>query len=115
MTQAQPELFSAGQALGTLLAVEGFLLAAISLAINLAAPNQERARSFGRFEPIHLAQGAAIVLGIVAVGAGAAWMEIFTGGHFAGIRRLIVAVALLIALIAQPVLAILLAFGAKTK
>lgn len=107
--------FTDAQALSTLLAVEGFLLAAISLSISLSAPNQARPMSFGWLKPAHMARVAACILVFVALGALAAWSSIFTGGSFGGFTRLLVAAALLVALVAQPLLALGLAFGAKRR
>ena len=113
---AQPAAaISDAQALSTLLAVEGFLLAAISLSINLDAPDQKRPMSFNRVKPVVLARCAAVVLVIVAVGAVSAWTAIFAGGSYVDITRFLVGSALLVALIAQPALALFLAFGAKRK
>lgn len=108
-------MFTEAQALSTLLIIEGFLLASISLSINLDAPNSPRAMSFRLLKPNQLAKIAAFILAFVAVGAFVAWLSIFTGGEFEGISRSVIAAALLVALMAQPALALFLAFGAKRQ
>lgn len=115
MSALESPALTDAQALSTLLVVEGFLLAAISLAITLDAPNQVRPRSFRVIKPTHIVRGAACVLVVLAIGAVSAWCQIFTGGEFEGFTRAVIAGALLLAVVVQPVIAVLLAFGSKTQ
>lgn len=111
---AQGATIGDGQALTALLATEGFLLAAVALSINLASPGQPRARrqivSFSV-----LTKWAAIALAAAAVGASSAWIGLFVGGEYEGLRRAIVAGGLGCAIVAQPIIALLLAFSADTE
>lgn len=103
---------SDAQAMTTLLGVEGFLLAAVALSINLSAAGQAKPRRFNvQFERITL--GAAIVLTLVAVGAISAWYGIYGTGRFMGFPEAIAPAALAIGIVAQPVIALLLAYGSK--
>lgn len=105
--------FTAVNALSTLLGTESLLFAAFSLAANMAnAPG--RARQWvvsGRA----LAGSAVAGLAFVACGAVTAWAQIFTGGRFQGPATAIVAAAVFVAIVGQPVFALLIALGLRKK
>lgn len=106
--------FTDGQALSALLATEGFLLAAVALAVNLDAPGQPRGRdAVVAFRTLAISAG--VVLGVAAIGALVAWSRIFVGGEFGGFSRALVAGCLVVPIVAQPVIALLLALGSKSS
>jgi hypothetical protein len=94
----------------TLLTTESLLFAALSVGLSLAA-----AAPFGRavaVRPGVLALAAAAVLTFVGVAAVLAWCDLFLGAHWPkGSDGQIEAIALLCAIIAQPVFAGVLAIG----
>lgn len=104
---------SQGTSLGVLLSVEGFLLAAITLTVTLAAPDQTRQPRHPRLNPEVLRFGAVAALWLVGVGAVVTWASIFTGGDYRGAVVAVEAGALLVAVVGQPVLALLLALAAR--
>lgn len=104
---------SHGDALGKLLSVEGFMLAAIALTVTLAAPDLTRQPLYPRLNPEALRLGAVAALWLVGVGAAVAWASIFTGGDYRGLAVAVEAGALLIAVVGQPVIALLLALAAR--
>lgn len=106
---------SPGDTLGRLLSVEGFMFAAISLAVTLNAPDPKRPRKHPRLKPEALLLGAAAALCVVGVGALSAWASIYTGGHYRGHAAAVQAAALLVAVLGQPAVALLLALAARRK
>jgi len=104
---------SQGTTLGLLLSVEGFLLAAITLTVALAAPDQTRQPKYPNLHPEALRFGALAVLWLIAVGALVAWASIFTGGDFRGLAVGVEAGALLVAVVGQPIIALFLALAAR--
>jgi len=110
---AESASLSHGDSLGLLLGVEGFLLAAITLAIALGAPDQTRQPLYVWLNAEMLRFGAVAVLVIVSLGAGAAWASLFVGGKYQGLAVAFEAGALLVAIVGQPVLALLLALAAR--
>jgi hypothetical protein len=104
--------FTVADALGTLLTVEGLLFAAFALSVTLAGPS-ERPRAWLIPAPV-LAGIAVAALVVVAAGAGSAWERIFVRNGFpVDFSRRIIAIAILTALIVQPLLAFLLAMGLR--
>lgn len=104
---------SHGDTLSLLLSVEGFMFAAISLAVTLGAPDQRRQPKFPKLKPEKLLLGAVASLSLVAVGALASWVLLFTGGSYRGLAVALEAGALLVGILAQPVIALLLALAAR--
>lgn len=102
-----------GDALGLLLSVEGFMFAAISLAVTLNGPDPQRPRKYRRLKPEGLLVGAAVALCVISLGALSAWAAIYTGGDYRGHAEAVEAVALLVAVVGQPVIALLLALAAR--
>lgn len=102
---------SHGDVLGLLLGVEGFLFAAITLAVTLAGPNQP-ARKYESLKPKVLLLGVSATLLLVGTGAFVSWGGLYLGGEWAGMPNAVEAVALLIAIVAQPVFAFLLTLAA---
>ncbi len=100
-------------ALTALLTTESLLFAALNLAASLSTPGGRRIRRLplpGRV----IGGGAVGALILVAVGALAAWAELFLCDFPTALSGILIAVALLVAIVAQPVLAVLLALGLRT-
>ncbi|NIZ91563.1 hypothetical protein [Kineococcus rubinsiae] len=112
-TAAPAAEFSTGQALAALLAAESFLLATVSLTVTLATPGRRRPARLplGAFP---FAMTAAIVVAVAAVGAGTAWAVIFGGETFRPLPEVIIATCLLVAILAQPLLALGLALALRS-
>lgn len=107
------EGFTFTSALGSLLTTETLLFAALGLAANLSAPGGRRVRRL----PVRgeLIGGVAVgALVVVALGAAAAWSEIFLSDLPSELSEILIAVALIVAIVVQPVLAILLGLGLRT-
>lgn len=104
---------SHGESLGLLLTVEGFMFAAISLAVTLSAPNPKRQQRHPRLDPERLLMGASLSLCAVAVGAVTAWASLFVGGDWQGLAHAVEGVALLAGVVVQPVIAVLLTLAAR--
>lgn len=112
-TAAAP--LSHGDVLSQLLGVEGFLFAAISLAVTLSTPNQVRRPQYPRLKPEKLLLWAVAVLAIVGLGALVAWGGLYLGDDWVGIPTFVEGAALLIAVVAQPIVALLLTLAARQK
>lgn len=108
----QQAVFGDAQALSTFLTVEGFLLATVSLAVTLGAPRKGRVAKMLVPASV-IALSAASLSILVGVAAAASWVGLFGEGTLLPLRQLVVAVVLLLALVAQPVIAVLLALGAR--
>ena len=102
-------------ALTNLLTVEGLLFASFSLAVSLSGPTRWGIRRwFLGVEGKHIAGTAVSVLALVAVGAGCAWWRIFVSAGFpTSVDGATIAIAIAVAIIAQPVLALFLAMGLR--
>jgi hypothetical protein len=93
-----------------LVTVEGLLFAALSISATLASGSKFGAPTWG--PPWVLAVASAIVLIVVAVAVLLAWIDLFTGHawpHHSD--RQIEAIGLLVAIVAQPTLAAVIAVG----
>lgn len=106
--------FADAQALSTCLAVEGFLLATVSLAATLGAPGRRRVAKLP-ISATAVALGAAGLCCLLGTGALASWLGLYGEGDFLPLRQLWIAVVLLLAVIIQPVLAVLLALGTRSE
>lgn len=103
-----------GAALGSLLGTEGFLLAAIALALRLDEPGQDSTQKRPWIgPPLRMAKGTVWVMAALALGAFSAWWSIFGGGSWHSWERAVTGGALLVAVIAQPTLGWLLAYGTE--
>lgn len=107
------ESFTYTSALASLLTTEGLLFAALALAVNLSVPGGRRVRRLPVPGPV-LGGVAVAVLGVVALGAAAAWGRIFLCDFPSDPSGILIAVALIVAIVAQPVLAIVLGLGLRT-
>lgn len=113
ITKMSPAITDA-QVLTTFLSVEGFLLATISLTATLGAPGRKRPAPLPvRAEAI--AMGAAVLSMLVGAAGVAAWFGMYSEGSLLPPRQLLIAVVLLSVVVAQPVVAFLLALGARAK
>jgi hypothetical protein len=111
---AATDSLSEAQAMTTLIAAGGFLLTALTLSINLSAPGQSRPR----MGSAHFHRGMfaiCVIMTVVAAGALSAWASIFTGGSIGSFSRSVTACALLLVIVAQPIIGFLLVKGAKVK
>lgn len=108
---------SDGDALSTLLGAEGFLFAAITLAVTLSSPNQPRPQRHPRIKPEVVLLWAVTLLGVVALGAVATWCRLYVhvNGTYQGFGTLVIAATLLAAVLGQPVVALLLTLAARRK
>lgn len=105
---------SDAEALGTLLAVESFMLAVLSLTATLSAPGRKRVSAL----PVRAEQLALGVAGVVVtlgLGASLAWGGLYFGGAWRPLREAAIAAILLIAILAQPVVAVLMAIGVRSR
>jgi protein-S-isoprenylcysteine O-methyltransferase Ste14 len=101
------------QALPLLLTTEGFLLAVISLATALGAPGRRRvART--PMSPAAIAGLAAGLAVVVSVGALTIWIAMFTGDDWMPFPSIVMAGAILAAIVAQPVIAVMMAMGLRS-
>lgn len=115
---AQPSPLSDGDALSLLLGVEGFLFAAVTLAVTLSQPAPKRPQRFEMLKPEWLMIAAVAVLAVVGLGGVAAWTGLRADGGFDGRSGCIVGAALLVGIIGMPLIALLLVLGslrAKVK
>lgn len=106
--------FTVANALATLLTTESLLFAAFGVAANFSTVGGRRLRKL--LVPGEVLGGAAVlVLALVALGAVTAWSKVFLPEFPNAFDDIVIAVALLLAIIAQPVLALLLALGLRTQ
>ena len=98
----------------TLLTVESLLLAVVSMAITMAAPGGPRVANFPIPAPV-LAGSSVAVLALVATGSTAAWAQLYVGGSWRPFPDIVIAATLLVAILAEPLLALALALGMRTE
>lgn len=97
-----------------MLTVEGFLLATVSLAATLATPGRRRQPAMP-VKPSELAIAAAVVSVFVGSAGIAAWLGLYSEGEPLPFRQWWIAAIALVALVAQPIIAFLLALGTRSK
>ncbi|WP_459954624.1 hypothetical protein [Mycobacterium avium] len=102
------------EALTTLLTVEAFLIAVLTLTATLVAPGQSRVPALP-VSGFKLAMSAAIAVCVVAVGAVCAWAGMYVGGSLRPAREVAVAAILLLAVLFHPIFAVVLALGVRSK
>jgi hypothetical protein len=102
-----------GDALTILLTAESLLLAALGLAIVAAVPNGRRIPNLP-VSPFALGLGAVAAILIAAIGSGAAWWEIFIVQGTQGAAPTLISGSILVTIIAEPIIAFLLALGMRT-
>jgi hypothetical protein len=102
------------EALSTLLTGESFMLAVVSLTASLGAPGRSRVSALP-VPPFKLALAAAGAVGLFALGAILAWSGMYVGGSFRPAREACIAVIILLAVLFQPVFALIVAFGVRTR
>jgi hypothetical protein len=105
--------FTPTNALTTLLSVESFLFAVLNVAISASLPTATGLRVIAR--PRVFAFAAVSLVGVVAVGAGAAWWSLFIHHWPDGIAQSIAVTVLGIAIVAEPVFIGLIARGVPTS
>jgi hypothetical protein len=102
--------FSKANTLSSLLTTEGLLFAALSISVSLAASSTFGPKTI--VAPSMLAFIAAGVLTVVASAAVLAWTDIFAGSSWpAGWNARLEALALLFAILVQPLVALVIAVG----
>lgn len=112
--QGAPVALSGTSAVTALLAVEGFLLATVSLAASLASPGQKRGRRW-LVPPAGIAGIAVAVMFVLALAGTAAWCSVYAGEDLRPVAEAAVGAALIIAIWLQPIIAFLLALGFRLK
>jgi hypothetical protein len=105
-----PDTFTKGNMLSALLTTEGLLFAALSISVSLSGSSTFGPKTI--IPPTALAFVAAGILSVVAIAAGFAWVDLFAGDKWpAGSDARVEALALLFAIVAQPVIALVIALG----
>ena len=109
---AQPVL-AQPDALVVLLTVEALVFTALAVLMSLSAtPGRVPALPMS---VVRLGVCAAVVVSLIAVGAFAAWLSIFTAPFVSSITGITEAVAVLIGILAQPVFAFIFACGLQSR
>lgn len=114
MTPPEPALLAPGEALAALLATESLLLAVVGLIFSVLAAQGRRIARL----PLPagwLAACAIAVLTFVAVGASAAWWQIFGRQWPEASSARLVASALIVAITTQPLFGLVIALGLRTE
>lgn len=105
--------FTDANALAVLLTAEGLLFAALSVSVSLSnVGNRPRKMDMS---PYAMGIVAATVIAVIAFGAFAAWWEIFVPDWPSGRGRSVFAVAILVAIVAQPAMTVLIARSLRVK
>ncbi len=93
-----------------LVTVEGLLFAALSISATMASGGTFGAKTLG--PPWLLAVISAAILGLVSAAAVLSWIDLFGGSNWpSSSDRLFEALGLLLAIVAQPAVAIIIAVG----
>jgi hypothetical protein len=106
--------FADAQALSTCLAIEGFLLATVSLAGTLGSAGRRRVAKL----PIPasaIALSASVLCCLLGTAALASWIGLYGTGDLLPFRQLWIALMLLLAVVVQPIIAVLLALGTRSE
>lgn len=98
-----------------MLSAEGFIFAAVALAVTLAVPNPQRQPRFKKLKPEGLMLGAVGVLVALAVGGVSAWVGLCKSHAFCGLQGVLVGGALMIGIVGMPVIALLVVLSAAKK
>jgi hypothetical protein len=101
-----------GDALTILLTAESLLLAALGLAIVAAVPNGRRIPRLP-LPPFAIGLIAVGAILVTAIGSGAAWWQLFITQGTRGVAQVLIAGSILVTIIAEPVIALLLAMGMR--
>jgi hypothetical protein len=106
--------FTVANALAILLTTESLLFSALALAYNVTAGGGRGVRNL----PISAAKLGGVSVGVlmfVAAGAGAAWWEIFACNFPSHVSGILIAIGIAVAIVAEPVLAVLFGLGLRKK
>lgn len=106
--------FPTTTALTTLLTMEGLLFAALGLAATFSSVGGRRLRKLPVSVEV-LGAAAISVLTMVAIGALTAWSKIFLRTFPYEWHDIVIAFTLLVAILAQPLIAVLLGLGLRTR
>lgn len=90
------------------------MLAVLSLTATLSTPGRRRVSALP-VKPTQLALGVAGVVVVLALGAVLCWGGIYVGGSWRPVREVFIAAILLCAVVAQPVIAVLMAIGVRSR
>lgn len=102
--------FTKAGLLSALLTTEGLLFAALSISVSLSGSSTFGPKTIVR--PVTLAFMAAGVLAVVATAAALTWTDLFVGDRWpGGWNSRLEALALIFAIVAQPLIALVLAVG----
>jgi hypothetical protein len=102
-----------GDALALLLSAEGFVLAAVAVAVTLGAPNQPRQAKHKAFTADRIMNWAVGLLAVLAVGALSAWIGLARDGSFESWPDKVVGAVLIVASVGMPVTAWSLVLGSR--
>lgn len=102
-----------GDALALLLSAQGFVLAAVAVAVTLGAPNQARQAKYKALTADRIMNGAVTLLVVLAVGALAAWVGLMRDGSFQSGPDKVVGAVLVAASIGMPAIAWALVLGSR--
>jgi heme/copper-type cytochrome/quinol oxidase subunit 3 len=112
-TALDPGAFTDASAMTLLLSTESLLFAGFSLARSYAKTESQDRTWLVKPRPLAWCMVAA--LAVVATGAACAWATVFQGDFPRTLPDRIMALAIIFAIIVQPLLSFLLAFGTKAK
>jgi hypothetical protein len=106
--------FGPGEMLAALLGVEGLLLAAVAISVSLAASS--KLGNSWKVSPANFAIANTVLLALITIGAGFVWVQLFSGPAWPADCELRVgAITLALAILAPPVLSLVLAINLKCK
>jgi hypothetical protein len=102
------------EALSTLLTVESFMLAVVSLITSLSQPERPLIPALP-LSPLKLAFAVAGSVCLLAAGSVLAWSGMYVGGSLRPLREVCTAVIILLAVLLQPIFAFIIALGVRTR
>jgi hypothetical protein len=113
-TGASPAEFGAGELLAALLGAESLLLAAVGISVSLAAGSKLGSKWV--VKPAKFAFGNTAILALITVGAGFVWAKLFGGSAWPpGCEMRVGALALALAIIAPPIISLVLSINLAVK
>lgn len=113
LTDQTPSPLSNGDALSLLLSAEGFLLAAVALAVTLGAPNQTLQLKYTFLKPYRIMNASVALIALLAIGSVGAWFGLCDEGSFDDVHGKFVGASLMLAIIGMPAVAYALVLGSR--
>jgi hypothetical protein len=111
--QASAE-FGPGEMLAALLGVEALLLAAVGISVSLAVAS--KLGSKWKVKPATFAFGNTVILTLITIGAGFLWARLFAGSAWPdGCELRVGAIALALAVVAPPVISLVLSINLASR